>query len=105
MLDVLPSKGAPPELERLSELARSIERRSRDTEYQPAVEWCESLLAAIEGLSMGVDRNASMHLLRHAVLSLHQAFHPEKSSADQLAEIDATLAIIRARNRPTAIAV
>ena len=38
-------------------------------------------------------------------LSLHQAFHAEKSSADQLAEIDATLAIIRARNRPTAIAV
>ena len=74
MLDVLPSKGAPPELERLSELARSIERRSRDTEYQPAVEWCESLLAAIEGLSMGVDRNASMHLLRHAALSLHQRY-------------------------------
>jgi DNA-binding response OmpR family regulator len=105
MQDVLPSKGAPPELDRLSELVRSIERRSRDTEYQPALEWCESLLAAIEGLSMGVDRNASMHLLGHAALSLHQAFHPEKSSADQLAEIDATVAIIRARNQPTAIAV
>jgi len=105
MQDVLPSKGAPPELERLCELVRSIERRSRDTEFQPALEWCDSLLAAVEGLSLGVDRNASMHLLGHAALSLHNAFHPETSSADLLAEIDATVAIIRARNQPAAIAV
>jgi DNA-binding response OmpR family regulator len=105
MQEVLPAKGMPPELDRLSELVRSIQRRSSDTEFLPALEWCESLLAAIEGLSLGVDRNASMHLLGHAALSLHQAFHPEKSPADQLAEIDATVAIIRARNVPAAIAV
>ena len=84
---------------------RSIDRRSRDTAFQPALEWCDSLLAAVEGLSLGVDRNASMHLLGHAALSLHNAFHPETSSADLLAEIDATVAIIRARNQPAAIAV
>ena len=46
-----------------------------------------------------MDRNASMHLLGHAALELHQVFHPEKSPADRIAEIDATVAIIRARNQ------
>jgi hypothetical protein len=105
MQEVLPSKGAPPELDKLGQLVRSIERRSRETGFEPALEWCDSLLAATEGLMLGVDRNASMHLLGHAALSLHQAFHPEKSSADQLAEIDATVAIIRARNQPAVVAV
>ena len=44
-----------------------------------------------------MDRNASMHLLGHAALSLNQVFTPEKSSTDHLAEIDSTVAIIRAR--------
>ncbi len=35
-----------------------------------------------------------MHLLGHGALSLHQVFHPEKSAAEQLTEIDATVAII-----------
>ena len=105
MQDVLPSRGVPPELDRLGALVRSIERRSRESDLLPALEWCDSVLAATEGLMMGVDRNASMHLLGHAALSLHQAFHPEKSPADQLAEIDATVALIRARNQPAAIAV
>ena len=56
------------------------------------MEWCDCVLAAAEGLSLGVDRNASMHLLGHAALSLHQVFHPEKSAAEQLSEIDATVA-------------
>jgi DNA-binding response OmpR family regulator len=88
-----------PDLAKLQALTKSIDVRSRDTEFQPAVEWCESVLAAAEGLSLGVDRNASMHLLGHAALSLHQIFHPEKSPAEQLSEIDATVAIIRARNQ------
>ena len=88
-----------PELSKLQALTRTIEIRARDTEYHPAVEWCEAVLAAAEGLSLGVDRNASMHLLGHAALSLHQVFHPEKTPADQLSEIDATMAIIRARNQ------
>ncbi len=94
----------PPDLAKLIALTRSIETRSRDTEFEPAVEWCESVLAAAEGLTLGVDRNASMHLLGHAALSLHLVFHPEKSPADQLSEIDATVAIIRARNQSEALA-
>jgi DNA-binding response OmpR family regulator len=98
--------GAPQvsvDLDKLSNLTRSIDRRCRETEFDPAVEWCDSVLAATQGLEMGVDRNASMHLLGHAALNLHRIFHPEKSPADQLSEIDATVAIIRARNQ-TAIA-
>jgi DNA-binding response OmpR family regulator len=105
MQDALPARGAPPELERLVELVSSVQRRCRDTDGGPGLEWCEQLLAAAEGLTLGVDRNASMHLLGHAALSLHLVFHPEKCSADQLAEIDATVALIRARSQTQAIAV
>jgi len=85
-------------LKRIADLVRSIARRSRDTTFEHAGEWCESILAAIEGLELGVDRNASMHLLGHAALSLNHTFHPERPANEQLAEIDATVAIIRARN-------
>jgi len=105
MQEPLPSREIPPEIDRLVEVVASVERRSRDVEFPAALEWCEALLAACEGLKLGVDRNASMHLLGHAALSLHQAFHPEKSSAEQLGEIDATVAIIRARSQVQAIAV
>ena len=94
---------ATTDLQKLSNLARSIERRCRESDFDAAISWCDSILAASEGLQLGVDRNASMHLLGHAALNLHQVFHPEKSPADQLSEIDATVAIIRARNQ-TAIA-
>ena len=94
----------PPDLVKLQLLARSIELRCKDTEFHMAVEWCQSVLAAAEGLALGVDRNASMHLLGHAALSLHQTCHPEKNAADQLSEIDATIALIRARNQAEALA-
>ena len=68
------------------------------------MEWCQSVTAAAEGLTLGVDRNASMHLLGHAALSLHQVFYPEKTAAEQLSEIDATVALIRARNQAEALA-
>ncbi|HWY62662.1 MAG TPA: hypothetical protein VNW15_12245 [Rhizomicrobium sp.] len=91
------------DLQKLSGLARSIERRCRETEYDAAVEWCDSVRAATEGLELGVDRNASMHLLGNAALALHQIFHPDQAPADRIAEIDATVAIIRARSQ-TALA-
>lgn len=93
-----------PDLAKLQALTKSIELRCRDNEFEPALEWCGSVLAAAEGLSLNVDRNASMHLLGHGALSLHQVFHPEKSAAEQLSEIDATVAIIRARNQTQALA-
>jgi DNA-binding response OmpR family regulator len=93
-----------PDLAKLQALTKSIELRCRDSEFEAALEWCGSVLAAAEGLSLNVDRNASMHLLGHGALSLHQVFHPEKSAAEQLTEIDATVAIIRARNQTQALA-
>ena len=92
------------DLGKLAGLARSIDRRSRETAHDPAVEWCDSVRAATEGLEQGVDRNASMHLLGHAALELHTVFHPDQSPADRIAEIDATVAIIRARNQAAALA-
>jgi DNA-binding response OmpR family regulator len=94
----------PPELIKLQILTKSVEIRSADNEFAPALEWCQSVRAAAEGLTLGVDRNASMHLLGHAALSLHHIFHPEKTSAEQLSEIDATVALIRARNLAEALA-
>jgi len=101
---VLPAGKPAPDLVKLQVLAKSIEARSAETEFAPAVEWCQSVLASAEGLAVGVDRNASMHLLGHAALSLHQVFYPEKSSSDQISEIDATVALIRARNQAQALA-
>ncbi len=69
------------DLPKLAQLTRSIERRCRETEYDTAVGWCDSIQAATEGLQLGVDRNASMHLLGHAALNLHQIFHPENRPA------------------------
>jgi DNA-binding response OmpR family regulator len=85
-------------LKRIADMARSIAKRSRDTAFESASDWCDSILAAIEGLELGVDRNASMHLLGHAALTLNHTFHPERPANEQLAEIDATVAIIRARS-------
>ncbi len=88
------------ELTKLAQLTHGVAKRCRDTEFEIAAGWCESVLSAVEGLELGVDRNASMHLLGHAALNLNQVFHPEKSTTDHLAEIDAVVAIIRARTQP-----
>ena len=90
------------DLAKLETLARSIERRCRETEFDKAVEWCDSVRAATEGLGQEVDRNATMHLLGNAALAMHQVFNPERTPAERMAEIDATVAIIRARNSQTA---
>jgi hypothetical protein len=87
------------ELTKLARLTRGVAKRCRETEFEIAAEWCESVLAAVEGLESDVDRNASMHLLGHAALNLNQVFQPEKSTADHLSKIDATVAMIRARGQ------
>ncbi len=86
------------ELEKITTLSKAVARRCRDNDLDTAVEWCDSVLAAVEGLQAGVDRNAAMHLLGHASLSLNHVFNNEKSTTEILGEIDATVAIIRARN-------
>jgi DNA-binding response OmpR family regulator len=93
--------GVQVDLDRLLSLSHSVQRRCRDGDNAAAIEWCESVRAATSGLEQ--DRNAAMHLLGHAALELHAIFHPEQSSAERIAEIDATVAIIRARSQ-TAIA-
>ncbi len=99
MQDQLPASARIDEgLARIAALVRSIAKRSRDTEFEAAAGWCDSIQAAVEGLELGVDRNASMHLLGHAALSLNQVFRPETSAHDQLGEVDATVALIRARS-------
>ena len=95
---------ASSDLDRLIGLARSVHGRCRGTQFEPAVEWCESILAAAEGLDLGVDRNASMHLLGHAALSMHLIFHPEKTPAEQIGEIDAMVVLIRERHQTEALA-
>jgi DNA-binding response OmpR family regulator len=87
------------ELAKIARLTHAVSKRCREAEFDIAAEWCESVLAAVEGLELGVDRNASMHLLGHAALNLNRVFHPEKSATDHLSEIDATVAIIRARTQ------
>src|SRR5215475_14063815 len=90
---------SPPDLIKLQLLAKAIETRAKDSEYASGVDWCQSVLASAEGLVAGVDRNASMHLLGHAALSLHQVFYPDKSPDAQLTEIDAAVEAIRSRNQ------
>jgi len=92
------SAAASADLDKIMQLAKGVAARARDTEVDAAVQWCDSVIAAVEGLQAGVDRNAAMHLLGHASLSLNHVFHPEKSTEEILTEIDATVAIIRARN-------
>ena len=91
------------DLERLRHLAKAVSRRARDTEFEAAIEWCDGVLSAIEGVELGVDRAASMHLLGHAALKLNQVFAADRSQDENLAEIDATVAVVRARHQ-TAIA-
>jgi DNA-binding response OmpR family regulator len=85
------------DLEKIATLAKGISRRCEDCGLDTAIEWCDSVTAAVEGLLAGVDRNAAMHLLGHAALNLNAVVHSEKSTNDILTEIDATVAIIRAR--------
>jgi len=90
---------APPDLIKLQLLAKAVETRAQDSEFAAGAEWCQSVLASAEGLVAGVDRNASMHLLGHAALSLHQVFYPDKTPDDQLTEIDAAVEAIRSRSQ------
>lgn len=88
---------------KMERVTRNVALRCRGTEFEPALEWCDGVLAALEGLRAGVDRNATMHLLGHASLNLNQLFAPEKSADEHLRELDATIAMINARNE-TALA-
>jgi len=92
------------ELEKIAGLVRAMTRRCRDCHLELAQGWCESILAAVEGLLAGVDRNASMHLLGHAALSLNRVFRPEVPVHEHLAEIDTVVETIRDRENSQKLA-
>ena len=90
--------GTAMNLAKLANLTQAIAQRSRSTEFEGAGQWCESILAAVEGLHFGIDRNASMHLLGHAALSLNQMLQPDRPKSDHLKMIEETVAMIQARS-------
>jgi DNA-binding response OmpR family regulator len=90
--------GTAANLAKLGNLTQDVAKRCRSTEVEDTAQWCESVQAAVEGLHFGVDRNASMHLLGHAALSLNQVLHPEKSKSDHLKSIEETVLMIKARS-------
>jgi DNA-binding response OmpR family regulator len=92
------------DLTKLGNLSRSIERRCGDAGQEKALERCAAILSAIDGLKNGQNCETALSSVGAAALGMHQLICPEKSAADQLNEIDATVAIIRARNQATALA-
>jgi len=85
-------------LSKLTLLAQSVAKRCREIELETASQWCDSIVAAAEGLHFGVDRNASMHILGQGALNLNQIIHPELSKSDHMKAIEETMAMIQARN-------
>lgn len=85
------------DLAKLTGLTQSVSSRCLGTDNASAVQWCDEILSAIDGLSKGVDRNATMHLLGKAALHLGQVFDPHTPANERLSQIDATVAIIHAR--------
>jgi DNA-binding response OmpR family regulator len=99
MQDELPGTETYREqLRRAAQIANGVRRRAADTEFSKSTEWCASILAGVEGLERGVDRNASMHLLGHAAISLCRLFQPHRAADEILAEVETTAAAILARN-------
>ena len=96
--------GYAPNLIKLSKLTQAVAKRCGEAEFESAAQWCESVQAAVEGLELGVDRNASMHLLGHAALNLNQVLEPQKTVPEHLKTVDAIVAMIRARSSSRASA-
>ncbi len=101
MQDEAPGSGKyDVDLTRLRDVTRAVARRSLDANFEAAGQWCDSVLAAIDGLEAGVERSASMHLLGHAALNLIQVFSPETARSEHLSDIDATVEAVRRRTEP-----
>jgi DNA-binding response OmpR family regulator len=88
------------ELAKLKSVTDGVAARCLGSEFESAAEWCDSVMAAAEGLDAGVDRNLSLHLLGHAALNLNQVFDPAHTTTEQLEQIDEVVTTIRARSEP-----
>lgn len=89
--------GYEVDLQKLKGIAQSIARRCHGTEFQAAAVSCEDVLAALQGLELGLDLDTATRMLGAAALALQGALSPETSEAERLTEIDTTVALIRAR--------
>jgi len=88
--------GASANLAKLRDLNQLVAKRCREGELEAALQWCDSIQAAVEGLHFGVDRNASMHLLGQGALNLNQIVAPDLSRADHLRELEEVVQKIKA---------
>lgn len=84
-------------LEKLKLLIESVAKRCREQEIEAALQWCDSVLAAVDGLIFGIDRNASMHLLGQGAINLNQIVNPSQARADHLRNLEEIVAKIKAR--------
>ncbi len=81
----------------LGRLTLAVAKRCRATELESALQWCDSVVAAVEGLHFGVDRSASLHLLGQAALALNEIVCPDLPRSTLLQSIEETAVSIRAR--------
>jgi response regulator RpfG family c-di-GMP phosphodiesterase len=81
----------------LARLALAVAKRCRESDLEGALQWCDSIVAAVEGLHFGVDRSASLQLLGQAALTLNLIVSPERSRSALLQTIEETVATIRTR--------
>ncbi len=89
---------AESHLAELANLTQDIARRCRATNFDAGTQLCESILEAVEGLRLNVDRNASLQLLGRSAINLNQLLQPETLKTDHLAALDQAVEMIRARS-------
>jgi len=82
---------------KLRTVTNGIKSRCAGTEFSQAAGWCDAALGAVKALELGVERDAALQMLGQSAVKLNQLFSPEKTAAEHLCEIDATVAIIRAK--------
>jgi DNA-binding response OmpR family regulator len=102
--DLIHSAAYNADVAKLRRVSKDMTQRCEGTDFEPAIEWCDTVLAALDGLDAGSDRNPTMHMLGQAALNLNQMFAPEKTTEEHLRDIDATISVINARNEATALA-
>jgi hypothetical protein len=89
----------PADLLKLQGLVKSIEERAKESEFAPAMEWCHRCWRPPR-----VWRRAWTAMPRCICWAMPpsactRSLYPEKTAADQISEIDATVALIRARSQ------
>lgn len=85
------------DLQKMKVIADGIRCRCVAAQFQDAVASCDDVLASLRGLELDLDRETAIRMLGKAALALQGGVVPDKSEAERLTEIDATVALIRAR--------